>query len=264
MLHAAAITGGDTADFDRWCSGPALAAEAVSILRDHPRAVPGWADKLDEIITADPRTRDNTGAGVTQATRALSNPTVLAACSPGPTELFDVERFLTESGTLYIVGDGPTRRLDRRRAHRGPVRHGHEDREPVVRASARPTAAAGPRRSRQHRLSPVAAHHGVRRRWPRNHDGQRAAIPSAGTRPVGRRRRTRHLGGLNHQDRARRRQRHPRPTRPVHPRRHPRRTNQLAQLRRGWVALGIPILARSADHAPNRSHPCPRASAAWR
>jgi type IV secretion system protein VirD4 len=105
MLHAAAITTASTADFDRWCSGPAVAAEAVSILRDHPQAVPGWADKLDEIITADPRTRDNMWAGVAQATRALSNPTVLAACSPGPTELFDIERFLAESGTLYIVGD---------------------------------------------------------------------------------------------------------------------------------------------------------------
>jgi type IV secretion system protein VirD4 len=105
MLHAAAISTASTADFDRWCSGPALAAEAVSILRDHPQAVPGWADKLDEIITADPRTRDNMWAGVAQATRALSNPTVLAACSPAPTELFDVERFLAESGTLYIVGD---------------------------------------------------------------------------------------------------------------------------------------------------------------
>jgi type IV secretion system protein VirD4 len=104
MLHAAAITTASTADFDRWCSGPALAAEAVSILRDNPRAVPGWADKLDEIITADPRTRDNMWAGVAQATRALSNPTVLAACTPGPTELFDVDRFLAQSGTLYIVG----------------------------------------------------------------------------------------------------------------------------------------------------------------
>jgi type IV secretory pathway TraG/TraD family ATPase VirD4 len=105
MLHAAAITTANTADFDRWCSGPALAAEAVGILRDNPHAVPGWADKLDEIITADPRTRDNMWAGVAQATRALSNPTVLAACSPGPTEHFDIDRFLAESGTLYIVGD---------------------------------------------------------------------------------------------------------------------------------------------------------------
>jgi type IV secretory pathway TraG/TraD family ATPase VirD4 len=105
MLHAAAITAASTTDFDRWCSGPALAAEAVNILRDNPRAVPGWADKLDEIITADPRTRDNMWAGVAQATRALSNPTVLAACSPAPIELFDIDRFLAASGALYIVGD---------------------------------------------------------------------------------------------------------------------------------------------------------------
>jgi type IV secretory pathway TraG/TraD family ATPase VirD4 len=105
MLHAAAITGATTADFDRWCSGPVSAAEAVTVLRDHPRAVPGWADKLDEIITADPRARDNMWAGVGQATKALSNPHVLDACSPRPGEEFDTARFITESGTLYIVGD---------------------------------------------------------------------------------------------------------------------------------------------------------------
>jgi type IV secretion system protein VirD4 len=105
MLHAAAISGATTADFDRWCSGPALAAEAVTVLRDHPRAVPGWADKLEEIVTSDPRSRDNMWAGVSQATKALSNPNVLDACSPRPGEQFDPARFLAESGTLYVVGD---------------------------------------------------------------------------------------------------------------------------------------------------------------
>jgi type IV secretion system protein VirD4 len=105
MLHAAAISGATTADFDRWCSGPALAEEAVTILRDHPRAVAGWADKLAEIINADPRTRDNMWAGVQQATRSLSNPNVLDACSPRAGEQFDPARFLAESGTLYVVGD---------------------------------------------------------------------------------------------------------------------------------------------------------------
>jgi type IV secretion system protein VirD4 len=105
LLHAAAISGATTAEFDRWCSGPTLAAEAVTVLRDHPDAVPGWADKLDEIINADPRTRDNMWAGVAQATKALSNPHVLDACSPRPGEEFDTARFITESGTLYIVGD---------------------------------------------------------------------------------------------------------------------------------------------------------------
>jgi len=105
MLHAAAICGATTADFDRWCSGPALAEEAVDVLRDHARAVPGWADKLAEIINADPRTRDNMWAGVLQATKSLSNPNVLDACSPRLGEEFDTARFLAESGTLYVVGD---------------------------------------------------------------------------------------------------------------------------------------------------------------
>ncbi|MFW6091319.1 MAG: type IV secretory system conjugative DNA transfer family protein, partial [Actinomycetota bacterium] len=105
LLHAAAISGATTADFDRWCSGPTVAAEAVTVLRDHPDAVPGWADKLDEIIAADPRTRDNMWAGVAQATKALSNPYVLDACSPRPGEEFDTARFITESGTVYIIGD---------------------------------------------------------------------------------------------------------------------------------------------------------------
>jgi type IV secretory pathway TraG/TraD family ATPase VirD4 len=105
MLHAAAISGATTRDFDLWCSGPSLAEEAVTILRDHPSAVPGWADKLDEIVNADPRTRDNMWAGVQQATKALSNPNVLEACSPRLSEHFDPAQFLAESGTLYVVGD---------------------------------------------------------------------------------------------------------------------------------------------------------------
>ena len=105
MLHAAAISDATTATFDRWCSGPTLAAEAVAILRDHPDAVPGWADRLDEIVSADPRTRDNMWSGILQATRSLSNPAVLKACSPRPGEQFDPETFLAENGTLYIVGD---------------------------------------------------------------------------------------------------------------------------------------------------------------
>jgi type IV secretory pathway TraG/TraD family ATPase VirD4 len=60
-------------------------------------------DKLAEIINADPRTRDNMWAGVLQATKSLSNPNVLDACSPRPD--FDTSRFLAESGTLYVIGD---------------------------------------------------------------------------------------------------------------------------------------------------------------
>ena len=105
MRHAAAISGATTADFDRWSSGPALAEEAVTSRRDHPRAVLGWADKLAEIINADPRTRDNMWAGVQQATKSLSNPNVLDACSPRAGEHFDPSAVLADSGTLYVVGD---------------------------------------------------------------------------------------------------------------------------------------------------------------
>lgn len=58
------------------------------------------------MIDSDPRTRDSIWQGVSLALSALADPRVLDAVSPGPSESFDPEAFLTGRGTLYLLETG--------------------------------------------------------------------------------------------------------------------------------------------------------------
>jgi type IV secretory pathway TraG/TraD family ATPase VirD4 len=105
FLQAAAIDGRGPADLYRWSLDPVAATEATRILHaaNHAAAL-GWADALDSIINGDPRTRDNTWAGVRVALSPLADPHVLNAVSPRASEHFDPATFLTDNGTLYLLG----------------------------------------------------------------------------------------------------------------------------------------------------------------
>ncbi len=104
LLHAAALDGREARDLYRWSLDPVAAADAVSILGAHPDAAPGWDDALDQAARSDPRTRDSIWLGVRQALASLADPRVLHAVSPADGEGFDPERFLTDRGTLYLLG----------------------------------------------------------------------------------------------------------------------------------------------------------------
>jgi type IV secretory pathway TraG/TraD family ATPase VirD4 len=104
FLHAAALGGRTAADLYHWSLDPVVAGEAVTLLNASPRAAPGWAGALEAIITGDPRTRDNSWAGVRTALSALADPRVLAAVTPTPAQRFDPDAFLTGTGTLYLLG----------------------------------------------------------------------------------------------------------------------------------------------------------------
>ena len=104
FLHAAALDRRGAADLYRWSLDPLAAAEAVTILNASHRAVPGWADALEAIITGDPRTRDNSWAGVRTALAALADPRVLTAVTPTGTHAFDPDQFLDSTGRLYLLG----------------------------------------------------------------------------------------------------------------------------------------------------------------
>ncbi|TSD62420.1 type IV secretory system conjugative DNA transfer family protein [Aeromicrobium piscarium] len=106
LLHAAAIDHRSPAELFRWTLDPSAAAEAVAVLANTPNAATGWAESLDAMIDADPRTRDSIWQGVSLALGALADPRVLDAVSPGPGEDFDPEAFLTEHGTLYLLATG--------------------------------------------------------------------------------------------------------------------------------------------------------------
>lgn len=106
LLHAAAIECLPTRAVFEWSLSPTAATDAVGILASRPQAAPGWADALDGMINADPRTRDSIWMAVSQALACLADPAVLEAVSPGPGDAFDPRDFLLRNGTLYLLATG--------------------------------------------------------------------------------------------------------------------------------------------------------------
>lgn len=106
LLHAAALDDRPPRELFTWTLSPAAAADAVAILAGHPGAAPGWADSLESMIHADPRTRDSIWMGVSLALSCLADPRVLDSVTPGPGEEFDPVEFLTNNGTLYLLATG--------------------------------------------------------------------------------------------------------------------------------------------------------------
>jgi type IV secretion system protein VirD4 len=106
LLHAAALDDLPPATLYRWALNPVAAADAVRILHTANQAADGWADSLDGLLSADPRTRDSIWQGVAQAFSALADPRVLDAITPTAGEQFDPATFLRERGTLYLLSTG--------------------------------------------------------------------------------------------------------------------------------------------------------------
>ncbi len=106
LLHAAALDGRDATELFRWTLDPLAAVDAITILRNNPQAATGWADALDAMIHADPRTRDSIWQGVSLSLSALADPRVLNAVNPKPGEDFDPAAFLHDNGTLYLLATG--------------------------------------------------------------------------------------------------------------------------------------------------------------
>jgi len=106
LLHAAALDGRDSKTVYQWSLSPTAAADAVRILSTHPDAAEGWAESLEAMVQADPRTRDSIWQGVSLSFGALADPRGLDAVSPSENEQFDPERFLRENGTMYLLATG--------------------------------------------------------------------------------------------------------------------------------------------------------------
>ena len=106
LLHAAALDHRTPAELFRWTLDPAAASDAVAILTANPKAATGWADSLQAMIDADPRTRDSIWQGVSLSLAVLADPRVLDAVSPGPEERFDPEEFLRKRGSVYLLATG--------------------------------------------------------------------------------------------------------------------------------------------------------------
>ncbi|MBN9376188.1 MAG: type IV secretory system conjugative DNA transfer family protein, partial [Cellulomonas sp.] len=106
LLHAAALDSRDARTLYQWALSPTLAADAVRVLSTHPQAADGWAESLDAMVQADPRTRDSIWQGVSLALAALADPRVLDAVCPHPGAEFAPAEFLRQHGTLYLLATG--------------------------------------------------------------------------------------------------------------------------------------------------------------
>ena len=108
LLHAAAIGGASVDELMRWGNAPAEAKTAVTILKDAEQrgdAAVGWASSLESEIDGDPRMRGNKWFGASNAVAGLAVDSVREALNPrSHRETFDIDQFIRESGTLYILG----------------------------------------------------------------------------------------------------------------------------------------------------------------
>jgi len=102
LLHAAALDEHATmVDVLAWSQNPAN-SRPEKILRHH--GVTSWADRLARHRETTGRARDTIQSVVSGALDAFNDPRVLAACSPPRGTQFRPVDWLTESGTLFLVG----------------------------------------------------------------------------------------------------------------------------------------------------------------
>lgn len=106
LLHAAALSGEGVEGLRRWTQSSARAKDAVAVLNSSPAAEAGWADRLDGELSGDKRTVDNIWATVSSCVgEPLMNHKVREMVSPAPGMELDIESFIRQRGTLYVVSD---------------------------------------------------------------------------------------------------------------------------------------------------------------
>lgn len=108
LLHACALVGESVDTLMLWGTSPAKARDAVKVLREQERAgraARGWASALEAVIDSDPKMRQNKWFGVENAVSGLSVDSVRDVMNPRTRgEAFDIDEFIAQSGTLYIIG----------------------------------------------------------------------------------------------------------------------------------------------------------------
>ncbi|GHB80392.1 hypothetical protein GCM10010347_58840 [Streptomyces cirratus] len=103
-LHAAALDDRPFKQLHRWAQGT-NAQDPVRILRTHPRATPGAAGELESALTAHPERREQAQHLTARALSCLSSVHIRDACNPNRTDSLTLASFVTEGGTLYVVGE---------------------------------------------------------------------------------------------------------------------------------------------------------------
>nr|WSX51092.1 type IV secretory system conjugative DNA transfer family protein [Streptomyces sp. NBC_00974] len=106
-LQAAALDNRPFKQLHRWAQGT-NAQEPVRILRTHPEAAtaaPGAAGELESALTAHPERRELAQHLTARALSALSSIHIRESCTPNRTDSLALASFVSEGGTLYVVGE---------------------------------------------------------------------------------------------------------------------------------------------------------------
>ncbi|WP_405490607.1 type VI secretion protein [Streptomyces sp. NBC_00096] len=106
-LQAAALGNLPFKQLHRWAQGT-NAQEPVRILRTHPQAAtaaPGAAGELESALTAHPERRELAQHLTARALNALSSIHIRESCTPNRTDSLALASFVSEGGTLYVVGE---------------------------------------------------------------------------------------------------------------------------------------------------------------
>ncbi|MFD9301538.1 type VI secretion protein [Streptomyces sp. NPDC060048] len=106
-LQAAALDDRPFKQLHRWAQGT-NAQEPVRILRTHPQAAtaaPGAAGELESALTAHPERREAAQHLTARALSALSSIHIRESCTPNRNDSLALASFVSEGGTLYVVGE---------------------------------------------------------------------------------------------------------------------------------------------------------------
>ncbi|MGI5353367.1 hypothetical protein ACQEU8_35065 [Streptomyces sp. CA-250714] len=106
-LHAAALEKRPFREVHRWALATGQTADAVRILRTHPKATSGAAGELESALAGHPQLRADAVALIRRALAPLGQLHVRNACSAERADRLALESFIAEAGTLYVVGEDP-------------------------------------------------------------------------------------------------------------------------------------------------------------
>jgi len=104
LLQAAAVDRRSVSDLFRWSLSPDQAKEAVEVLSASTVATPLWARALGGVVGLEPRQRANIWSVVSSVFAPLASPEVMEQLTPAPGAEFHPAQFLSEHGTLYLLG----------------------------------------------------------------------------------------------------------------------------------------------------------------
>ncbi|MFI8853973.1 hypothetical protein ACIGW3_27790 [Streptomyces sp. NPDC053499] len=107
-LHAAALEKRPFREVHRWAlATTGQTADAVQILRTHPKSSSGAAGELEAALAGHPQVRADAVALIRRALAPLGRLHVRNACSAERADRLALESFIAEAGTLYVVGEEP-------------------------------------------------------------------------------------------------------------------------------------------------------------